>query len=89
MGLRDRVRRLEARTPRPAPASLRSGPTTLDEIRVLEADIRRLEAGMDPDELRKSRAQDAVLDGRLQGLELDEKIAAVEREIEILEAGGG
>ena len=29
MGLRDRVRRLEARTPRPAPASLRSGPTTL------------------------------------------------------------
>lgn len=43
MGLRRRLERLEARIPPPAP--LRSGgPSTLDEIRALEADIRRLEA---------------------------------------------
>ncbi len=37
MGMRERVKRLEARTPPPSPP--RSGPTTLDEIRALEADL--------------------------------------------------
>jgi len=44
--------------------------------------IRRLE----PEELRVSKAQDAALDECLEGLELGEKIAAIEREIERLEA---
>ncbi len=42
--------------------------------------IRRLE----PEKLRVSKAQDAALDECLEDLELGEKIAAIEREIERL-----
>lgn len=67
--------------------SLRSGrphpaPTTLYEIKALGVHIRRLE----PEDLRVSKAQDAALDECLEDLELGEKIAAIEREIERLEA---
>lgn len=40
---------------------------------------------MDPEEVRVAREQDAAFMEGLEGLELDEKIAAVEREIEALE----
>lgn len=86
MGLRDRVRRLEAHMPAPTPAQ--PAPTTLGMIRALEADIRRLEAGMDPDEVRAAREADAAFMASLKPLGTDEKVAAVEREIEALELMG-
>lgn len=83
------MKRLEALTPGPVP--VRAGQTTLEETRALEADIRRLEVEMGPEELRESRAQDVSLEERLEGFTLEEKIAAVERQIEELEdaEGGG
>lgn len=75
------MKRLEGLTRGP----LRSGrphpaPTTLYEIKALGVHIRRLE----PEDLRVSKAQDAALDECLEDLELGEKIAAIEREIERL-----
>ncbi len=87
MSLRARVRRLEARMPRSGPAPS-SSPTTLDRIRAVEADIRRLEAGMDPDEVRAAREADAAFMASLKPLETSKKVAAVERELERLELMG-
>ncbi len=71
----NRLGRLEARTPPPAP--VRPGSVTLDEIQALEEHIRRLEA--DTDEVRTAPEVDFT-----KGAEPDNEIAAVEREIERL-----
>jgi hypothetical protein len=73
----NRLGRLEARTPPPAPA--RPGSVvTLVELRAIEAHIRRLEAGAD--EVRSAPEADVM-----KIVEPDEEIAAVVREIERLE----
>ncbi len=72
----NRLERLEARTPPPAP--VRPGGVTLAERRALEEHIRRLEAGAD--EVRTAPEADFT-----KGAEPDNEIAAVEREIERLE----
>ncbi len=72
----NRLERLEARTPPPAP--VRPGGVTLAELRALEEHIRRLEAGAD--EVRTAPEADFT-----KGAEPDNEIAAVEREIERLE----
>ena len=74
MAIRRRLEILEALTPPPAP--VRPGSVTLDEIRALEAHIRRQEAG---DEVGPAPEADHFLE------EPDHDIAAVEREIERLE----
>jgi hypothetical protein len=79
VGIRGRIERLEAFTPAPMGPI---GPTTLDEIRALEKEIKDLEASMGPNELRESKAEAAVFYKRLEGLELDAQIVAIEREIE-------
>lgn len=76
MSFRERVRRLEGRIPKPAP--VRPGPTTLDEIRALEADIRRLEAEI--------RAEGGTVEPEPVEVETVE-LEALGREIEALEAG--
>ncbi len=81
MAIRRRLEILEARTPPPegpCPAPVRPGSVTLDEIRALEEHIRRLEAGTD--EVRTAPEADVM-----KGMEPDNEIAAVEREIERLE----
>ena len=79
MSIRRRLENLEARTPPPAP--VRPGSVTLDEIRALEEHIRRLEAGTN----EVSTAPEADF---MKGVEPDNEIAAVEREIERLELMG-
>ncbi len=82
MTIRRRLEILEARTPPPegpCPAPARPGSVTLDEIRALEAHIRRQEAG---DEVGPAPEADHFLE------EPDHEIAAVEREIERLELMG-
>ena len=77
MAIRRRLEILEARTPPPAP--VRPGSATLDEIRALEEHIRRLEAGTD----EVGTAPEA---GHfLEEPELGHEIAAVLRQIELLE----
>jgi len=69
----NRLERLEARTPPPAP--VRPGGVTLADLRRLEEHIKRLESG-------------AVLASPapvIKSVEPDEEIAAVVREIERLE----
>jgi hypothetical protein len=71
---------LEARTPPPegpCPAPVRPGSVTLDEIRALEAHIRRQEAG---DEVGPAPEADFM-----KGMELDHEIVAILRQIELLE----
>jgi len=83
MAIRRRLERLEARTPPPegpCPAPVRPGSVTLDEIRALEERIRRQEAG---DEVGPAPEADFM-----EGVEPDNEIAAVEREIERLELMG-
>ncbi len=72
----NRLARLEARTPPPAP--VRTGSAILAELRSLEAHVRRLEAGAD----EVGTAPEADL---MKGVEPDNEIAAVVREIERLE----
>ena len=82
MAIRRRLERLEARTPPPeGPCPARPGSVTLGEIRALEEHIRRLEAGTD--EVRTAPEADFM-----KGMEPDNEIAAVEREIERLELMG-
>lgn len=84
MAIRRRLEILEARTPPPegpCPAPVRPGSVTLDEIRALEEHMRRLEAGTD--EVRTAPEADFM-----KGVEPDNEIAAVEREIECLELMG-
>jgi hypothetical protein len=76
MAIRRRLEILEARTPPPAP--VRPGGVTLDEIRALEEHIRRLEAG---DEVGPAPEADHFLEEP----DLDHEIAAVLRQIELLE----
>jgi hypothetical protein len=55
-------------------------------IKRLTAEIAEAEAGMTPAELTRSRAELAEFDKSLDGLELAQKIEALEAEISILEA---
>ena len=77
MSIRRRLENLEARTPPPAP--VRPGSVTLDEIRALEAHIRRQEAG---DEVGPAPEVDHFLE------EPDHEIVAILRQIERLELLG-
>jgi hypothetical protein len=70
----NRLERLEARTPPPDP--VRPGRVTLAEIRALEERIKRQEAG----EVRPAPEADFT-----RGVEPDDRVAAVVREIERLE----
>ncbi len=72
----NRLERLEARTPPPDP--VRPGRVTLAELRALEEHIRRLETGAD--EVRTAPEAPVV-----KGVEPDDEIAGVVREIERLE----
>jgi len=79
MAIRRRLERLEARTPPPeGPCPVRPGSVTLDEIRALEAHIRRQEAG---DEVGPAPEADHFLEEP----ELDHEIVAILRQIELLE----
>jgi len=69
----NRLARLEARTPPPAPA--RPGSVTLVELRALETHIKRLESGA-------GRTSSAPV---IKSVEPDDRAAAVVREIERLE----
>jgi len=75
MAIRRRLEILEARTPPPAP--VRPGGVTWSQLQALEAHIRRQEAG---DEVGPAPEADFM-----KGVEPDNEIAAVEREIERLE----
>ena len=74
MAIRWRLEILEALTPPPAP--VRPGGVTLDEIRALEARIRRQEAG---DEVGPAPEADHFLE------KPDNEIVAILRQIERLE----
>ena len=79
MAIRRRLEILEARTPPPeGPCPARPGSVTLDEIRALEEHIRRLEAG---DEAGPAPEADHFLAEQ----DLDHEIAAILRQIELLE----
>jgi hypothetical protein len=74
------------------------GSTLADEVRQINADIRRLEceiakaqAAMTPEELAQNRAEHEECVESLDGLELDEQIRVLKAEIALLEAddGGG
>jgi uncharacterized small protein (DUF1192 family) len=88
MALRHRLRRLEgARKGPPAP-----GGQTYEEILVIDKDIARLDAelekvkaDMSPEELAQSQAEFWEVCASVEGLSLDEEIAALATEIERLE----
>lgn len=90
--IRGRLRRLEAVHAKQAGSLARSpeGPSGLAaEIREIDRHIAELEAGiaeaeasMTPEEVERARAEHKGSMAYLEGLSLDEKIAALEAEIE-------
>jgi hypothetical protein len=80
MGLKDRVSKLEGRTPPPSEAT----GSFAEEIRAIDAEIRAIDeelAGAEPGEETRAFCES------LDGLSLDEKIRALEEEIAREEVG--
>jgi chromosome segregation ATPase len=86
--VRKRLERLEQQLRRTAPLAPEQPGGLAEEVREIDRNIKRLEAeiaeaeaGMTPEELARKRAELKEFDASLDGLSLDEKIAALKAEI--------